>query len=308
MTHLTTFVGIAALSCLVACTTPDISAELEATSTAFDAMKAATRPALEAQSEVEVAAETDRMIEAKELVFRTSGVCLPAGILESADFASPLTPCAFTSDVDVISGPINASQVIALETGLEAYLLSLSELADASSVAEVEAATDSFIDAFASLTLVKPFLSLAPLAQKITSEGERVSSGSSLLVKQLRHLALSKAVRQADSEISEAAAKIYSFYERRNPALSDAALALSSAEQTMTKARLKGSVAEYRASIQAFKEAFEVYTDLSKRDPSTWYQTFASAHSELNVQLQSGGGLDDLIAAINDLTALKPQT
>lgn len=307
MTHQIVFASVAALGLVTACATPDVSAELKATTTAFEALKAATRPELEVQSKAELSAATEQMIKAKQLVLNTTGICQPVGALTDKRLTTVPEPCGLQSLVKVNSKTITATQIIAFETALDVYLKSLLALAGASSADEIETQSGKLIYAVAALADVQPSPTLTRLAQAATDEKDRLSGAAGTVADQLRHQALAKAIRRGDKRIQSAVIEIYKFYENQNPALSNAALAVSAAENRMTTQRSTGTVAGYAESIQDLQAAYQTFEKLAKTDPGTWYQKFAKAHSALHAHIQSGGNIEDLMQAIDALIALKPE-
>lgn len=305
MGHQKILSGLVALGVLAGCTTPDVGPQIAATSTAFAALKTATRPTLEAKSKAEFEAAEERMIQNGELIVLTTGDCLPEG-LKQLDLKKPFKPCALQSQVDVVSGPVNASQVIALETGIEVYLASLLKLADATSATEIETQTAALIVAVQSLADKKNSASLTKLAAKATAEKERVAGAAGFVANQSRHRALAKAVRRAERQIKASSQTLYDYYVNNNPELIDAATSLNTKQIAMLKAAGIGNAAQHRAAIKDFRAAHTAFDTLYKADPGTWYAIFARAHTALHKRLQSGGDVDDLITTIDALEALKP--
>ncbi|MEL6465699.1 MAG: hypothetical protein AAFQ58_12095 [Pseudomonadota bacterium] len=292
------------------CTTPDVSQEINETQAAFDELVKNTRPAVAEESAQEILQAEEILVANGDQAVAVRGDCRPAAEAYGVPIAAYSGPCRLESQANLVKPgiPANATQVLALETALAAYLLALANLANATSVNDAQKHTANLIASLDALAARRASPQVKRLAKAASEDKDRIVGAVGFVVNQYRHNALRRAVARAESVLEEAGPVLVAYHSKRNPAVERAAKALNDAQLRANEARENGTPAQHRAAIAEIKRAFAVREALASKDPALWYVRFLRAHTALHAQLQGGGDLDDLSAAIDALAALKPKT
>lgn len=292
------------------CTTPDVSQEINETQAAFDALVKNTRPAVAEESAQEILQAEEILVANGDQAVAVRGDCRPAAEAYGVPIAAYSGPCRLESQANLVQPgiPANATQVLALETALAAYLLALADLANATSVNDAQKHTANLIASLDALAARRVSPQVKRLAKAASEDKDRIVGAVGFVVNQYRHNALRRAVARAESVLEEAGPVLVAYHSKRNPAVERAAKALNDAQRRANEARENGSPAHHRAAIAEIKRTFAVREALASKDPALWYVRFLRAHTALHARLQGGGDLDDLSAAIDELAALKPKT
>lgn len=293
---------------MAGCTSPDVSAHLTATRTAYTSLQTQIGPDYAQKAKDEKAAAEARAIQTTSAVISYAGDCDYAAARESI---AVLSNCTEVSYVDPAAEPGHGTEITDFLTLLDGYLTALEAIATSQSPAEARAQAQAVIEAFGQPDPARP-KAFEQLGRVLRERQAVITQVTEFAVKQARVSALRRATQRAGPILIKAVPVVAELIEEQDTPLIEAQERLLEAQLAVNDLEGSNRPLAYRDAIKEAREAHKAFLTAQTESAGTKLYLLLRAHDQLIARLKPGADAEefvDLLETLRDLRdAAKPET
>ncbi len=289
---------VGCLAAQAACTTPDVSKEIEAGSVLAAETGKALRTRLAPLAKSERAAAEDEVIQLGEPVVSLNGTC-DINAARAAGMAR--TDCALEELIDPGEGPVNATATLQATVELEAYFAALKVLTETSASGEIASNAEALLTALGQTGSLRS-KTLQRIAAGATENADVVVKVVGFAAERYRVRQLRRVVREADPVIGNLTEIAAAYLDTNvDPSVARAQERLTNADAEMNLALASGDTARHRRAVANLRTALAEYQKAEANATAASLLTLRQLHRDLLVRLTSGVTSEEIQATLNDV-------
>jgi len=285
---------------LAACTTPDVTREVTAFSSAVDMVAKKIGPDLDRKAASDRQRLDDEAIANGQLYYKPSPDCrqMKTGLLIARDSGHvELSDCRL---VEIRTAPevrtADQERARTLED-LKGYALRLGVLAKAKTVAGIKTAAGVALQEAGALAKTVPSPGGAAIAGFLAANGDGLAGATEFVARQYQYRQLRRVVVEADPRVTQAARVLGATY------WNDPTNTLRQARDRLIA--LDGPAgAGSPASVRRLKADAKNFENAKRDDPQMALAMIAETHTKLKNRLQDPASTEDIQALLADVVAL----
>ena len=284
---------------LAACTTPDVTGEIEAA----QALLSKLRPPLSKQ--LEPAARADLRAAEQGLINTGQGVLelVNCDLSLDLDAYGLLNDCHLVNAADSTQEEVNAYSVLEYVTALDDYFQALNALAKSDSADAVQAQTTAAFAALAQLGQGRSG-ALGQLGAAAARNQDIGTRAAGFAANQFRINALRRVVTKADPLIRSGGVHAAAYFEGPDSPVTVANEKMFQAQEQATRAGLRGDKPAQRAAVDRLKRFHAGFEKAEKASPATAFRTLTRHHALLRERLTGSPEPEEILQSLTQIDAL----
>lgn len=290
----------AMLVSMAACTTPDISVELDAANKLMGETGKTLRTKLSAKAKDELTALENTFYRENQPVVEITGTCDPNSARAKGLARSD---CELRSLVDPGEDKTNATAVLQAVTVLEGYFAALTGLSKTKGTDEIKKQAKALTNALVQTGQIQAD-SFQQISEAAKEHSDAVVAVAGFAANQHQVSKLRQVVRKADPVVGDMTMIAVSYLDASNPELVRAADEVSEAEKAVNDAQIANDPVAHKRSVERLRKAFNAFKKAEANTLSAGLLNLRKLHAKLLQRLNGTGSMDEIEALLDDITEL----